>query len=247
MDNDDLSVGHVLSRREALALLGTAGTPTEDGDPPRGRRVSSAGHVLPTCVVRPEQTEGPYFVDLRLQRSDIRSDPETHEVPDGIPLELIFHVSTVAERTCTPLRDAVVDVWQCDAHGVYSGVRDTQGRFDTRGKRFLRGCQTTDAAGVARFLTIFPGWYEGRTVHIHFRIRTPAGSARRSTFTSQLYFDDAFTDAIMQRPPYAQRGDRSVRNSQDAIFGEGGDQLMLDVEPGGVGFRTIFAIGVHTD
>ena len=86
---------------------------------------------------------------------------------------------------------AMVDICQCDAIGVYSDVRATNGFFNTGGQRFLRGYQVTDASGVAKFTTVYPGWYQGRSVHIHFKIRTNAGG-RNAEFVSQLYFDDAF-------------------------------------------------------
>nr|WP_246589927.1 intradiol ring-cleavage dioxygenase [Marinobacterium ramblicola] len=190
------------------------------------------------CVVRPQQTEGPYFRDERLDRSDIRSDPSDGAIKPGVPLRLEFHVSLIEDSACTPLDGAVVDLWQCDAQGVYSDVRDINGRFDTRGQRFLRGYQSTDADGIARFLTIYPGWYPGRTVHIHFKIRTDPQSQQGLEFTSQLYFDDAVTDRVHAQPPYADMGPRTVRNDRDGIFRRGGSHLMMQLtrdEPGYVG------------
>jgi protocatechuate 3,4-dioxygenase beta subunit len=242
MDNDDAQVGHVLTRREILALLGTAGVSVLGG----GLFLTNAADAmaLPACVVRPQQTEGPYFVDEKLNRADVRSDPKSGKVCEGAQLDLVFNVSRVSEGVCQPLRNAIVDVWQCDALGVYSDVRDTGGRFNTVGQQFLRGHQVTDANGVARFVTIYPGWYQGRTVHIHFKIRTP-GAGRNYEFTSQLYFDDAFTDRVMRRAPYSSKGDRTVRNAQDGIFRRGGEQLMLAVKPSGAGYTSAFDIGLQ--
>ena len=110
-----------------------------------------AAVTAPACVVRPEQTEGPYFVDEQLHRSDIRSDPSDGSVQEGVPLRLSFHVSRIASDTCTPLEGAIVDVWHCDVRGRYSDVPDLNAFFDTRGKKFLRGSQTTDAHGSAQF------------------------------------------------------------------------------------------------
>ena len=172
------------------------------------------------CVVRPEQTEGPFFVDEKLRRADVRSDPADGTARPGVPLALTFAVSKLSGSDCSPLAGATVDIWHCDAGGVYSDVGDAVG------KRFLRGFLETDAAGNAAFTTIYPGWYEGRTVHIHFKIRTSGGSE----FTSQLFFDDALTDKVHATPTYSSRGQRTTRNAADAIFAAGGDQLTLTLD-----------------
>jgi protocatechuate 3,4-dioxygenase beta subunit len=197
---------------------------------------------VPACVVRPEQTEGPFFVEEALNRSDVRRDPSDGSVKEGAPLRLTFAVSRMAGGRCSPLPGAVVHVWQCDALGVYSDVQDA--RVDTRGRKFLRGYQTTDPSGLARFTTIYPGWYQGRTVHIHFKIRVPAAAGRALEFTSQLCFDDGLTDQVHTRPPYAQKGPRPVRNAQDFIFRTGGDRLMLSVVRDGEGYAATFPIAL---
>src|SRR5207248_236626 len=126
-------------------------------------------------------------------------------------------------NACTPLKGAYVDVWHCDALGVYSDVQGGRGSSGTTGTKFLRGYQVTDANGIAEFLTIYPGWYQGRTVHIHFKIRTDPDSRQGYDFTSQLYFDDAFSDQIFaSQAPYNTRGRRSVRNNNDGVFRNGG-------------------------
>jgi protocatechuate 3,4-dioxygenase beta subunit len=189
--SDDALVGRVLSRREAVGLLGLAGAALLT------RTAFAQSRPAPACVVRPEQTEGPFFVDERLERGDIRSDPATGERRPGAPLELAFQVSRMAASGCAPLAGAVVDVWHCDARGAYS---DVGGSGATQ--RFLRGYQSTDARGLARFTTIYPGWYEGRAVHVHFKIRTAQGQQ----FTSQIYFDEAASDRVFARehaPEYA--------------------------------------------
>ena len=244
MRHDDERVGRVLSRREALALMGAASASMLGGRP---ALAAFPGRVqaLPSCIVRPRQTAGPYFVDGQLERSDIRSDPTDGSVSKGAPLRLAFHVSRIDADGCAPLPGALVHLWQCDALGVYSGVEDLEGRFDTVGQKFLRGFQRTDADGIARFTTIYPGWYEGRTVHIHFTIRTDPSSDGRE-FTSQLYFDDSLTDRVMDAKPYASRGrDRAVRNLQDDIYLAGGDQLLLEVEEDDDGYAARFDIGLQ--
>lgn len=245
MLHDDEQIGRVLSRRELFAMLGAAGLTVVGGRLALPATRRAFGRALPPCVVRPEQTAGPYFVDERLDRSDIRTDPTDGSASEGVPLELEFRVSRVGDDDCRPLEGAVVDVWQCDALGVYSDVRDIAGRFDTTGRKFLRGHQVTDADGTARFTTIYPGWYEGRTVHVHFKIRAEAGADRAHEFTSQLYFDDEVTDEVMRREPYASRGERAVRNRQDGLFRRGGERLLLDVAPRGDGYAGTFEVGLQ--
>jgi protocatechuate 3,4-dioxygenase beta subunit len=247
MDRDDVQVGHVLSRREVLALLGASGIAALAGCKPSREVVDvsvASGDVFPSCIVRPEQTEGPYFVDARLDRSDIRSDPANGAVKAGTQLELAIVVSGIGSgNACTPLAGAHVDLWQCDAAGIYSGVRDPS--FDTTGQQFLRGYQLTDVNGTARFTTIYPGWYRGRTVHIHFKVRTEPSAARGYEFTSQIYFDDALTDRVYAREPYASSGRRTVRNGGDGIFRRNGDQLMLAVREEGQKYNGTFHLGLQ--
>jgi protocatechuate 3,4-dioxygenase beta subunit len=220
MKQEDAPVGRLISRRDALALAGGAaclalgGWAAADGPEP-----------VPACVVRPEQTEGPYFVEEALERSDIRSDPATGKVKPGAPLALTFAVSRLtAAGDCRPLPGARVDLWQCDAAGVYSDVDDPG--FSTRGQKFLRGHQVTGDGGRVSFLTVYPGWYPGRTVHVHFKVRTEPTAGHALEFTSQLYFDDAVTDRVHATAPYGTRGTRR-RNAGDRIFRRGGDQLLL--------------------
>ena len=198
----------------------------------------------PACVVRPEQTEGPYFVDEKIERSDIRRDPTDSSIKPGVPLRLEFQVSRVASGTCAPLRGAVVDIWHCDAQGIYSDVRDP--RFDTRGKKFLRGYQQADANGIAVFQTIYPGWYEGRAVHIHFKIRSSLDSQRAREFTSQLYFDEAVTDQIFKEAPYSGKRGRRVTNDADLIFRRGGNDLLLAPVKEAAGYAATFSIGLQS-
>ncbi len=245
MDHDDAPIGRVLSRREALAIFGASSLALLAANPLGRRGQAAARSVVPSCIARPEQTEGPYFVDERLNRSDIRSDPSTGMLKPGAPLALLLAVSQISGRECIPLVGAQVDLWQCDAGGIYSDVTDPH--FRTVGQKFLRGYQLTDATGTVRFRTIYPGWYPGRTVHIHFKIRTASSSSRAYTFTSQLYFEDAFTDRVHAAAPYAARGPRTVRNDGDRIFGDGGSQLKLGPTATRDGYAASFALGLQMD
>jgi protocatechuate 3,4-dioxygenase beta subunit len=205
---------------------------------------SAAITVMPSCVVRPALTEGPYFVDEKLNRSDIRSDPATNTSKPGVPLALTFLVSRVSGSACAALAGATVDVWHCDGLGVYSDATDpTFG--STKGTKFLRGYQTTDAQGVARFTTIWPGWYQGRAVHIHFKIRMTAASGQVSDFTSQLFFDETMNDQIFAQAPYSQKGGAGrLRNESDGIFQGSGGKLTLAPAKTADGYAATFDIGL---
>ncbi len=218
-----------LTRRESLRLAGGAlllAAPF----------AARAADPALDCIVVPQQTEGPYFVDDdRLNRSDIRSDVDGSLRP-GVPLALSFVVSRKRGDACSPLPGATVDVWHCDAQGVYSDVRDPG--FETLGQKFLRGYQRTGDDGAARFTTIYPGWYPGRAVHVHFKIRSG-----RSEFTSQLYFDDALSEQVFTHSPYRRRG-RRLLNQDDGIYARGGEKLTLRAEPATSGYAARFQIAL---
>jgi protocatechuate 3,4-dioxygenase beta subunit len=268
VDNDDLPVGRVWSRRELLAFLATAGgaltlaacapaalptgasapaaatgtVPAAAADAPAPAGTGGDGTMAVDCVVSPEQGQGPFFVDDMLNRSDIRSEPSTGELKPGALLALTLAVARVDGAACTPLSGALVDIWHCDADGVYSAFND--GRNDARGETFLRGQQVTDESGQVTFTTIYPGWYPGRTVHIHLKVRAESDDGGVHDFTSQLYFDDLFTDQVFEAEPYVVRGARSTRNEQDGLFRNGGEQLILKVEPTADGYQARFTVGL---
>jgi protocatechuate 3,4-dioxygenase beta subunit len=178
-DNDDVQVGRILTRREVLVLLGAAGTavtiaacapgavasPSGSASPAGSAGTASTSPIAtsselagaPSCVVSPALTEGPYFVDEKLQRSDITANADGTNTRRGAPLTLAFAVSTVAASGCTPLANALVDVWHCDALGSYSDVSSGDNGSNTTGQNWLRGYQLTDSAGKATFRTIYPG------------------------------------------------------------------------------------------
>jgi protocatechuate 3,4-dioxygenase beta subunit len=218
---------HRMTRREAVALVGLTGVAL------LSRRAGAQGTGrVPACVVRPQQTEGPFFIDDKLNRSDIRSDPGRSDARPGAILELAFAVSRLGGGGCAPLGGAQVDVWHCDATGAYSDGA----------QKFLRGYQVTDETGAARFVTIYPGAYGGRAVHIHFKIRL---TAQRQEFTSQIYFDEAVTDRVYALPPYARSG-RRLSNEGDGLFRSGGRQLLVTPTASGAGYATTFEIALST-
>lgn len=231
----------LIRRRSALTFLGSFGTALLVASLPK--RSYAAPATLPGCIVRPEQTEGPYFVDEKLNRSDIRANPGDGSVKIGVPLQLALQVSQLRGNQCQPLAGAIVDIWHCDAAGVYSGVADPS--FNTAGQKFLRGYQVTDATGKVQFVTIYPGWYPGRTVHIHFKVRAKSPSGKPYEFTSQLYFDDALTDRVHAQAPYAQRRQRTTRNNRDGIYSRDGEHLMLAIEPLAQGYIATFNLGLQ--
>jgi protocatechuate 3,4-dioxygenase beta subunit len=179
-------------------------------------------------VLAPEQTEGPFYIpNERVRRNITEGKP-------GTPLEL--RLSVVDASTCRPVRNAAVDIWHADAAGAYSGFG-----AGSASRTFLRGVQRTDAKGIARFTTIYPGWYQGRTVHIHVMVHVGGNVVH----TGQLYFSDALTDAVFRRSPYSRRGARDVRNPQDAIYRNGGRRSTLTVRRSGSGYVGAIAMGVH--
>lgn len=220
-------------RRQTLALLSVAGSGMF------GWPVAAQ----PACIVTPAQTEGPFFIDTGLKRSDIRGDPGEGARSPGIPLALSLRVSAVTGSACAPLTDALVEVWHCDAAGIYSGTSAAMGR------RFLRGYQPTDSGGEARFLTVYPGWYPGRAIHVHFKVLAKNADGRRVEFTSQLYFDEAVNARVMSQAPYTTRPDsRRVLNERDFLYRDGGRQLTTTPvarNTGAPDYATTFSIGLR--
>jgi protocatechuate 3,4-dioxygenase beta subunit len=243
-------------RREAIQSLGSliavgflsecgggeTGSPAA-ASPATSGNTTSAATTNAQCVVTPAETEGPYFVDERLNRSDIRSDPSSGVVRAGVPLDLTLVLSQIgaAASACTPLVGALVDMWHCDALGAYSDISQ-QG---TVGQEFLRGYQTSDAGGRVRFTTIFPGWYPGRAVHIHFKVRTNPDGASGLEFTSQMFFDEALTDAVHAQVPYSSKGRRNTTLATDGIYQGGGTSLIVPLSGAGGGYAGTFFVGVR--
>lgn len=184
------------------------------------------------CTLYPEQTTGPYYLDLDLVRRDVT------EGRPGAPLRLELRV--LAADGCTPLRDVAVDIWHCDAAGVYSGFPGQLGGLDTTGERFLRGTQLTDDDGRAVFDTIYPGWYPGRTTHIHFRVHPSA----RTQATSQLYFPEDVTAAVYEQPPYLARGPKDTPNTADGVVRASGLPPLPAMAPAGAGWAATLTVTI---
>jgi protocatechuate 3,4-dioxygenase beta subunit len=254
-DDDDRPIGRFLSRREVLALFGaggvsivavacapaSSGSAGASGAAATARATASAAAVasaIPSCVVVPELTEGPYYVDTKLERSDIRANTGDGAISEGSPLELTWYVSQVDGEACAPLDGVIVDVWHCDALGAYSGVEGNGGDA-------LRGFQRTDSDGRAVFTTVYPGWYSGRAVHVHFKIRTDPDADAGFEATSQLFFDDAFSASVYETGVYAEKGTQDVPNEQDGIFQQSGGATLLDVAEDGDTYRSTFSIAIR--
>ena len=183
---------------------------------------------LVTCVLTPEMTEGPYYLDGDKVRRDIR------EGRPGTRLDLATTVVDVS--TCKPINGALVDIWHCDAGGTYSGFAQE----GTDGKTFMRGIQRTNKSGLATFVTVYPGWYSGRTVHIHVQVSLGGNVLH----TGQLFFPEALTDAVYKRAPYHSRPGRDTRNATDSIFRNGGSKSVLKIAKNGSGYVARMTMGV---
>lgn len=252
LHDDDAPVGRVLTRREALRLMGGASAGGmlflagcgggSDGvtDPSRG------GSASLSCAAKPELTQGPYFVDERLNPPDIRPNTRDGAVQAGALFTLAFNVQQINSNACAPLAGVYVDVWQCNALGVYSDAVDAG--FNTRGQNWLRGYQVTDAAGLATFTTVFPGWYQGRATHIHFKIRQALSASTAYDFTSQLFFDEGFLSSLYtSQAPYTTKGDAGrLRNARDSIYSQGGSNLLITPEAVATGgYKGTLNIGLY--
>ena len=230
-----------MTRREALTgAAATLGVGLAAGESASARAEQRIAATLPgakMCILTPEAVEGPFYFDPKLVRADIT------EGRPGAPLALAIQV--VSATDCAAIKNARVDLWHADGLGMYSGYRG-QGDdgVSTRGQTFLRGTQFTDAEGQSRFATIYPGWYPGRTPHIHFKILLDA----TSLVTGQLYFPDELSTRIYASDvPYRDRKAKRdmVTNAEDFIFqDQGGADTLVSVKEEGGSYRAALIIGV---
>jgi protocatechuate 3,4-dioxygenase beta subunit len=180
------------------------------------------------CVLTPEQTEGPYYIADEKVRRNIT------EGKRGIAL--LLRATVVDASTCKPIKGASVDIWHCDAAGVYSGFGP-----GASNRTFLRGLQRTNASGLALLRTIYPGWYQGRTVHIHVKVHVGGNVVH----TGQLYFSDTLTDKVYRKAPYKARPGRTTRNANDFVYANGGRNSLLSVQSDGSGgYAAAITMGV---
>jgi protocatechuate 3,4-dioxygenase beta subunit len=199
----------------------------------------------------PQQIEGPYFVDGMPNRSDLRSSDGT--IQEGIPLHLNLNVYDVDDDgSCVPFSGAKVDIWEANPQGIYSGVAEE----GTEGKDFLRGYQITDDNGTVQFTTVYPGWYEGRAIHIHVKVRSAEALQNPFEWTSQFYLNNSINEQVHKQSPYSDHGPVAMLNEEDGIYAgpstdglvqaNAGKYLMLNLseDPNG-GYIGTFNIGVN--
>ena len=230
-----------LTRREALGMLGATGAvlsgacgddmPTSPSEVPAAA-VTPTGTAGAACAVAPTETVGPYPSLADLIRTDIR------EGRAGTPVALTLSVVNV-NSGCSPVPNAVVDVWQCDADGHYSQYN--QPGFDGRSQTFLRGIQATDSAGQVTFTTVYPGWYQGRATHIHVEVSING----RSVKVTQIAFPESVTSQVYATGVYASRGQNPTSNARDMVFADSVSSELATVsgDPQG-GYVARFTVGI---
>ena len=206
-----------LSRGALIKAAGGAGLAVAFGARVRDA-LGGEATTAATCVLTPEVTEGPYWIDDKLTRRDVR------EGKPGLPLVLEFTI--VSARTCRPIHAADVEIWHCDATGNYSGFDAGSGGGGPGGgsgpetkTRYLRGHQRSDAAGKASFLTVFPGWYPGRTPHVHMKVHV---GNDRVVHTGQVFFNEAVTTAVYKQAPYSRHGQPDTSHARDNVYAQAG-------------------------
>jgi protocatechuate 3,4-dioxygenase beta subunit len=278
--NEDVRRSRLLiSRRRALSLGGTvslgalvAACTSSPPSSPTSSSSSVAAALTPsstastdvlalldqanTCTTAKEETQGPYWFDVDSIRSDLR------ENRPGTPLVLAVRAHDLSScsngAAPTPIANSVVEIWHCDAGGVYSGFESSSagpgggGSGDTSDGSYssgdneaspsddgtyLRGAQVADSHGVAQFTTIYPGWYRGRTVHIHLKLHVN----RKTVVTTQLYFDESVNDAVFATSPYSDHSGRDVRNEDDSIYDASG---LVTLRKTGTGYLAVINLGV---
>lgn len=222
-----------LSRRSILRLAGIAAASFGAGawraEDAEGGGPAAVESGAVTCVLTPELTTGPYYIPNEKLRRNIT---------DGHPgTTLILQLAVVDASTCKPIRGASVDIWHADAAGNYSGFGAGSGS-----RTFMRGIQKTDARGIATFRTVYPGWYPGRSVHIHVKVHVRGNVVH----TGQLFFSDTLTDRVYRSAPYNRRPSRTTRKANDSIFINGGRKSIVNVRRRSAGgYLGKITMGVH--
>jgi len=232
----------ILGGAGVAALSGCGGSSTSASSTSGSTSGTTSGTTA-SCVLTPELTVGPYFVDEKLNRSDLTTNTTDTNVLNATPLTLTMTIIEYASSGCSALVGAQVDIWHADAAGIYSD----ESVENTTGQTFLRGYQITDSNGAVTFKTVVPGWYSGRTIHIHVMIRTLSSSGSVLTeFTTQLFFDQTLLNALTTTvSPYSTRGVPDTTNAQDSIYSSV-TQLTLTNASSGSGYIASITLGVQT-
>lgn len=230
------------TRRKALHLLSTAGfmgvgsmmmginacestdeSPTPDpGTTPTATPEPTPGPTPSTCTEIPSETAGPYPDKTGMVDDEVWYRQDITEGKTGVPLTLVLTVVDVSDK-CAFVKDATVEIWHCDAAGLYSEY--SQPGYDGTGTTFLRGLQVTGSAGQVTFKTVYPGWYQGRVTHIHAQVYVNGTVVK----VTQFAFPENITKQVYSVAPYASKGQNSLTNSSDNVFSDGTTYEMLSV------------------
>jgi protocatechuate 3,4-dioxygenase beta subunit len=233
-----------VSRRDALGLLGLGGaalslgcgsdsstTPTAA----TGTTTTGSSGTSGACAVTPTETLGPYPSLTNFVRSDIR------EGKSGLPLTLTITIVN-ANNSCSPVANAAVDIWQCDAQGSYSEY--AQPGYNGTGQTFLRGIQTTDASGRVTFTTVFPGWYSGRATHIHVEVKVNNSVVK----VTQIAFEESVIAAVYATGVYASKGRNPTSNAGDMVFADSLSSETATITGGDAtgGYSAAFTVSINS-
>lgn len=283
--NEDVRLSRLrISRRRALSIGGTIGltgllaacggaassgagaaTSTAVAAPATADDVVALLDAANTCGLAQEETQGPYWFDVDSIRSDIREDRPGTELVLALRVHDVSQCAAGGAVTAVP--NAVVEIWHCDAGGVYSGFESgstgagvapgggapgaagsgetpdgsysagDQEATATDDGTYLRGAQVADDGGIVRFTTVFPGWYRGRTTHVHVKVHID----RATVLTTQVYVDDAVADAAYAVSPYSDHTGRDTYNADDSIYDASG---LLTVRQTATGQLGVINLGI---
>jgi protocatechuate 3,4-dioxygenase beta subunit len=244
---DVIRVGGVIFASGALGILEALGNGC-GGSKNASSSTTTTTSSSSSCVSATNVTRGPYFVDNQSDpnitdddvdtsipdRSDIRADTKgSTGTQSGLPLYLNITVGSFSSSGCSSLANAQVHVWHCNAQGVYSDVQagSNDDGANLTGENFLRGYQYTDSDGKVTFTTVYPGWYSGRAVHIHVKVRIFDSSGNITTeATTQLFFDDSTTDAVYAaNSEYNRSTSRDTLNANDSIYASESPALLVSL------------------